>query len=632
MELKNSIYSTIMLDNKNIFSSLLLALLLFVSGQDCHANLLGGSSAEKAVNVRVAWSVTAAHPGDQALLAVVIQVNEGFHINADERQILSVEDLKLFPTKVVVTGADKGLKIEAPLYPQAVPLTVPYLTGKVMSFQDETVIYLPVRLEESLSGGRLAELSLQVHYQPCSEEYCLLPVKEKIETSLPIVAPNTVTERINQELFKQYEPGLVPEVSEEIAFNLFDWKFSVDSSSLGGVILLLIVAAFGGMLLNFTPCVLPLIPIKIISLSYAAKNRRQCILLGVFMSLGVLMFWLGLGALIALVSGFSATNQLFQYPVFTISVGLIIAVMAGGMFDFFSLQLPAFVYMIHPEQDTLKGSFGLGILAAVLSTPCTAPFMGAAAAWASTQPPASTLAVFAAIGIGMALPYFLLSISPDLVSKMPKTGPASILVKQVMGLLMLAAAAYFVGIGLEVLLSSPADPPGKLYWWPVMFFTFCAGGWTVWRTVQIASQNKVKYFFTALGAVVMLLSVLGSCRLPHTGPIDWTYYTAERLELAQKEKKTVVMVFTAEWCLNCKVLEQGVLENSKIIDLLDDERVLPMKVDITGNNPEGKAKLKEVGSLTIPLLVVVDSAGKEVYKSDYYTVDQVYQAVQKTLK
>lgn len=157
---------------------------------------------------------------------------------------------------------------------------------------------------------------------------------------------------------------------------------------------------------------LPLIPIKIISLSYAAKNRRQCILLGVFMSLGVLVFWLGLGALIALVSGFSATNQLFQYPLFTITVGLIIAIMAGGMFDFFSLQLPSFVYMIHPEQDTLKGSFGLGILAAVLSTPCTAPFMGAAAAWAATQPPSSTLAVFASIGIGMALPYFLLSVSP----------------------------------------------------------------------------------------------------------------------------------------------------------------------------------------------------------------------------
>ncbi len=382
-----------MLDNKKIFSLLLLAvLLLLMPGRDCRAiSEAGASSTEKAVNVRASWSVTAAHPGDQAVLAVVLQINKGFHVNADERQIISVEDLKLFPTKVAVTGADKGLKIEAPLYPSAVPLKVPYLADRVMSFQGETIVYLPVRLEEALPAGEQAGLNLQVQYQPCSEEYCLLPEKIEIETSLSIVAPDTVVENIHQELFVGYEPGLVPEVSKDIAFGMFGWTFSVDSSSRGGVVLLLIIAAFGGMLLNFTPCVLPLIPIKIISLSYAAKNRRQCILLGVFMSLGVLVFWLGLGVMIALVSGFSATNQLFQYPVFTITVGLVIAVMAGGMFDFFSLQLPAFVYMIHPEQDTLKGSFGLGILAAVLSTPCTAPFMGAAAAWASTQPPASTL-------------------------------------------------------------------------------------------------------------------------------------------------------------------------------------------------------------------------------------------------
>jgi thiol:disulfide interchange protein DsbD len=623
-----------MLNSKKTFSLLLLAaLLLFLPGRDCGATAEAeASSTGEAVNVRSVWSVTAAHPGDHAVLAVVLEINKGFHVNADERQIIPVEDLKLVPTKVVVTGADKGLKIESPLYPSATPLKVPYLADRVMSFQGKTVVYLPVRLEDSLVGGEQVGLSLQVRYQPCSEEYCLLPEKIEIKTSLPIVAPDTVVEKIHQELFVDYTPGVVPEVTKEIAFGLFGWTFSVDSSSRGGVVLLLIIAAFGGMLLNFTPCVLPLIPIKIISLSYAAKNRRQCILLGVFMSLGVLVFWLGLGVLIALVSGFSATNQLFQYPVFTITVGLIIAVMAGGMFDFFSLQLPEFVYMIHPEQDTLKGSFGLGILAAVLSTPCTAPFMGAAAAWAATQPPASTLAVFASIGIGMALPYLLLSVSPHLVSKMPKTGPASVLVKQVMGLLMLAAAAYFVGVGVEVLLSSPADPPGKLYWWPVMFFAFCAGGWTVRRTVQIATRKKTKYFFTGLGLTVMVLSVLGVSRLTHTGPVDWTYYTPERLEQAREEGQTVVMVFTAEWCLNCKVLERGILDNPKIIKLLADERVLPMKVDITGNNPDGKAKLKEVGSLTIPLLVVVDAAGKQVYKSDFYTVNQLYQAVQGTLK
>jgi thiol:disulfide interchange protein DsbD len=338
-----------------------------------------------------------------------------------------------------------------------------------------------------------------------------------------------------------------------------------------------------------------------------------------------------LGTMIALVSGFSATNQLFQYPAFTILVGLVIGVMATGMFGFFSMRLPNFVYMINPEQNTLHGSFGLGILAAILSTPCTAPFMGAAAAWASTQAAATTLATFAAIGSGMALPYLVLAAWPALVRKMPKTGPASVLTKQVMGLFMLAAAAYFMGVGLVSLFSTPPTPPSKTYWWPVMFFSIAAGAWLAYRTLQITSKIKLKAIFAGVGILVITLSAWGAVRLTDQGPVDWVYYTPQQFETAAGNRKIVVMVFTAEWCLNCKALEQGVLNNPKIVKLLAHEDIVPMKVDITGNNPAGKAKLREVGNLTIPLLVIFSPNGKQGFKSDFYTVDQVFDAITNAL-
>jgi thiol:disulfide interchange protein DsbD len=253
--------------------------------------------------------------------------------------------------------------------------------------------------------------------------------------------------------------------------------------------------------------------------------------------------------------------------------------------------------------------------------------MGAAAAWAATQAAATTLATFAAIGTGMALPYLVLSASPALVDKMPKTGPASVLIKQVMGLFMLAAAAYFIGVGLVSLFSTPPTPPSKIFWWPVMFCSIAAGGWLAYRTLQIASKVKLKTFFTGAGLLVIALAVWGAVRLTDQGPIDWIYYTPPRFEAAIANRKIIVMDFTAEWCLNCKALEQGVLHNPKIVKLLAHEDILPMKVDITGNNPTGKAKLREVGNLTIPLLIIYSPTGKQIFKSDFYTVDQLYDAI-----
>jgi thiol:disulfide interchange protein DsbD len=592
---------------------------------------LASNATDEAVAVKTAWSVDRARPGDSILLAIVADINKGFHINADERQIKSFEDFKPIPTKLTVVDAPDAVALEAPRYPPAVPFKAQYAAGDLMSYDGRIIIYLPVKLDETAESGSL-ELKLTFQYQACTDSYCLFPKRVTLTDALPVVKTGTPVSKINPELFAGYDAGATPSASADVDFDLFGWTFSIDTASGFGLILLLVTAAFGGMLLNFTPCVLPLIPIKIISLSHVAQNRRQCFMLGLAMSLGVLIFWLAIGVMIALVSGFSATNQLFQYPAFTIIVGIIIGIMASGMFGFFSMRLPNFIYMINPEQDTLQGSFGLGILAAILSTPCTAPFMGAAAAWAATQPVSTTLSTFAAIGIGMALPYLVLSASPALVEKMPKTGPASLLIKEVMGLFMLAAAAYFIGGGLAAIFSSPPNPTSKLYWWPVMLFSLAAGGWLAYRTLQIASGKKIKAFFTAFGILVIAFSAWGAVRLTNQGPIDWIYYTENRFKTATSERKVIVMVFTAEWCLNCKAIEQGVLNHSKLLALFERDDIIPMKVDITGNNPAGKAKLREVGNLTIPLLVIFSPDGKLIFKNDFYTVEQIQKAVTKALQ
>ena len=580
------------------------------------------------VKVRTAWSLDRVHPSSHVILAVIFDIAKGFHINADKSQIIPVKDLILFPTKVQVTEISEGVTAEVPRFPKAHQVKVEYADKDMMFFTGQAVIYLPMKIDKKVNLEFL-HFKVQIGYQACDAQTCLLPKKAVLEETLEVVELDQELVEINKELFAGYKTAQADVAARAVRFDLFGWTFSVDVSSWFGKILLMLTAVLGGVLLNFTPCVLPIIPIKIMSLSTAAENRKQCFILGLTMSFGILVFWLVLGMMVALVSGFTAANQLFQYPVFTILIGGIIAVMAVGMCGLFSLRLPDFIYMINPRQDSLQGSFGLGILTAILSTPCTAPFMGAAAAWAATQHPVTTITTFAFIGSGMALPYLILSASPGLVKKMPKTGPASELIKQVMGLFMLAAAAYFIGSGLSALLSNPPDPPGRVYWWGVMAFCATAGVWLAYRTARIASGKGQRVFFAALGILMIVMSVIGGLRLTDKGPIDWIYYTPERFNEAVEQRKIVVLDFTAEWCLNCKALEHGVLNTRKIIDLFASNDIVPIKVDITGKNPAGKAKLKEVGSLTIPLLVIYSPMGDVVFKSDFYTADQIVNAVRK---
>jgi len=394
---------------------------------------------------------------------------------------------------------------------------------------------------------------------------------------------------------------------------------------------ILLLATFGGFLLNFTPCVLPLVPIKLISLSNAAAaDRRRCLILGLFTFAGVLAFWVVLGGIVSMVSGFTSTNQLFQYPAFTIGVGLIIAAMAVGMFGVYSVRLPGFIYALNPRQETLAGSLCVGVLTAVLSTPCTAPFMGTAAAWAATQEPGVTIVTFAAIGAGMGLPS-LLAAFPRLVRRLPRTGPGSELLKQAMAILMLATAAYFIGIGLGTWWSDPAAPPSRWHWWPVMILGAAAAAWTGLRAIMLSSGKKTKVIWAALSTATAVLCFYGAVSLTDTGPIAWVSYTPQRLDRAFKEHKPVVMIFTAEWCLNCKALEQSVWRDSELVKLVSGPALLPVKVDLTGSNPDGRKMLQEAGSLTIPLLVVYAADGQPMFKSDFYTAGQVIEAIRAAL-
>jgi thiol:disulfide interchange protein len=232
---------------------------------------------------------------------------------------------------------------------------------------------------------------------------------------------------------------------DEQVFDFLNWQFSVGK---GATLVIFGLAALAGFFMNFTPCVLPVIPLKILSLQAHAKDPARCLMLGIVFGAGIVALYAVLGVLMAgLVAGLERMDwgDMFKFWWFTGPIGLIVGGMALGMLGLFVIQLPQFLYMFNPQSDTVSGSFFMGVFTAILSTPCTGPLLGATVAWTASQPASIAFLTLLIMGLGMAFPYVLLTAKPSWLERLPRTGPGSELVKQVMGLLMLAVAVWFLG-------------------------------------------------------------------------------------------------------------------------------------------------------------------------------------------
>jgi thiol:disulfide interchange protein len=613
------------------------------------------------VVVSVAASKTVLRPGDQFVVAVIFDHAEGWHVHTNAPVVPPDWDFTPIPT-VITPAPMPGLRVGQTQWPPAYEVMVDLVgSGKpepYKVFKERAIAFVPLMIEPDATPG-VMELTFRVAYQACNDVTCDIPQDEthtlRVQVDPPLVAgtgdpnaapapggnepardpsvaepaPPSTFAGFDTSVFAQLAAGVVASERDDVDFGFFGYSFTLNAAGTVGMLLLLLVAMLGGFLLNLTPCVLPVIPIKIMSLSHAAGNPRRAMLLGLVMSGGVVAFWLLLGALIATLTGFKAINQLFQLPWFSIGVGLFIAAMGIGMLGLFTVQLPQAVYMLDPKRESIPGSFIFGVMTAVLSTPCTAPFMGTAAAWAAKQPAALTMLTFAAIGLGMALPYLVLSFAPGLVKRVPRSGPGSELVKQVMGLLMLAVAAFFVGTGLDPLIRLPIDDPVRLHWFAVAGLTVLAFGWMIWRMIRLRSRPLTLGVLGSLGVAASAGITYFAIEQNQKGPIDWVAYTPERFAERVAAGDVVVLEFTAEWCLNCKALEKAVLHRPEVVALLQRPGVVPMKVDLTGNNVPGQDKLQSLNWVGIPLLAIFGPATPEPQKFDTYTVPQVVAAVER---
>jgi thiol:disulfide interchange protein DsbD len=373
----------------------------------------------------------------------------------------------------------------------------------------------------------------------------------------------------------------------------------------------ILLALLGGIVLNLMPCVLPVLSIKVLALlEHADLTPRQMRLQGLAYGAGVLLSFAAIGsALMGLRAGGAAIGWGFQLqsPLF---VGFLIYLLFGvglnlsGVFSIGNRLTGVGSHL--SQQSGYSGSFLGGALATIVATPCTAPFMAAAVGYALTQPWYKSLVVLEAIGLGLALPYLVITFVPGARRILPKPGQWMLQLKEV-----LAFPVYGTAVWLMYVLSQLADA----YAITVTLFGLVLIGFAAWLyNATCLSDDKLRRWGTGLstlvvtGAVGLLLLVDESGPLQalqgasdKKGDIEWQSFNQEKLEAFRSKGSSVFVDFTAAWCITCKVNERIALADPAVADAFRREGVVALKADWTRQDAEITKILEMNSRAGVPL-------------------------------
>ena len=566
----------------------------------------GAVPREEKAGVELHLDRTAYAPGDTARLATVLRIEDGWHVNSNT----PTYDY-LIPTTVEVR-LPEGWPAAEVSYPAAKTARFTFAEEPLSVYEGTVAATAALRVPPDAAAGE-SELAVSVTYQACNDTQCLPPVEREESVVLRVGGGG-----------------------EAARAGWFAADGAATDGGAGGgperaMGAILALALLGGLILNAMPCVLPVLSIKVFSLVKAsALSRRDVTLASLATSSGILVsFWaLAAAALLARRAGAAVGwGVQFQQPAFVAFLAVIVVLFALNLWGVFEIHLPHRLARLAGEgrQEGLAGHFVTGLFATLMATPCSAPFLGTAVGFALAQPAPVVLAVFTAVGVGMALPYLLLAAWPRAAGLLPRPGNWMVRLKEVMGFLLAAAAIW-----LFYVLASQVSA-GALAAVQVALLGLALALWLRRAaTTSWARRATVAGALLAAAATVAVAASAPAARAvdgPKEGLIAWIEWNGAEAERLAAAGTPVFVDVTAEWCFTCKVNEQLVLDTPPVAEAFREAGVVAMKADWTNRDPAIGELLAAHGRYGIPFYLLHRPGARPHVFPELLTQDAVVDAV-----
>ncbi len=507
----------------------------------------------------------------------------------------------------------------------------------VWIYEDKTYIFIPFKAKSTCTEGNY-DIKIIFDAILCETSMCI-PKHIEVDYNIQVLkdAPITAHDEKIQSLFIQSQPPsklLKPHKAKEsedkgLAIIPEFKPIYIRASKITNIIQAIIFGILAGFILNFMPCVLPVVSLKIMSfIKLSGESRRELIKHGFLFTLGILTSFLVLASLAAFL-GYN-WGELFQSRSFLIAMIAIVFLLSLSMLDVFTINIPSIAGRSLITTNQYLESYSKGLLATLLATPCSGPFLGGTLAWSFTQPPFIVFIIFMSIGIGMAIPYIVLTINPRLMRFIPKPGEWTITFERIMAFLLLATTVYLIGI-LERDLIMPTL-------WFLLIFSFA-----LWQYGKFGAlyQSKMRRTISLIVLVILTIAGYGISYKYATREdisvesITEKPFSMESLKQSLKRGRISIVKFTADWCPNCKLVEASSLNTSSVREKIKSYAIDFYNADLTKKNYEAEALLRKLRGHSIPFLAVFPKGidfFKPICLRDIYSEDDVLSAIEIAMK